>query len=243
MKQTMKLALACAAIAACSAAPAAAQDTWEYSITPYLMAPNMDGDAAIGPLDFGVSSDPSDVFSNLNWGFMGISEANNGRIGVALDVTYMNLKDKRDGILDNVGGHQGAYTGMVLARLGEHVEGYVGARVNDLGVRIQATGPGGNTTVAARGKSWVDPLVGVRATLPLGETTDLTVLADAGGFGVSSDIALQFWPTVGFRLSDNARAQVGYRLAYTDYQSGTGLSRFKYDVLTFGPTVGVKFSF
>jgi hypothetical protein len=227
-----------------SAAPAHAEEgDWEFSITPYLMAPAMDGQTAAGPLETNISTSPADIFRNLNWGAMATIEANNGRFGIAADITYMNLEAKRDGLINKVGGQQGAYTGMLLARIDPNAEVYIGARLNDLGVKLSGTGPLGNPREASRSRSWVDPLIGMRVNLPLGQTTDLTVMADIGGFGVSSDIAVQAWPTVGFRLSEGARALVGYRVIYTDYEAGSGLRRFKYDVVTHGPTVGVKLSF
>jgi hypothetical protein len=69
------------------------------------------------------------------------------------------------------------------------------------------------------------------------------MVADVGGFGIASDISVQAWPSVGFRLSDSIRMKLGYRLLYTKYESGEGMERFVYDVLTYGPTVGVKFQF
>jgi hypothetical protein len=35
----------------------------------------------------------------------------------------------------------------------------------------------------------------------------------------------------------------GYRRVYTDYETGSGPSQFKYDVLSQGPQLGVTFHF
>jgi hypothetical protein len=203
----------------------------------------MDGRSAIGPFDVRVSSSPSDIFSNLNWGIMGLVELNNGHVGIAFDGTYMNLESSRDGLVDRIGGHQGAYSITGLVRIERHAEAYAGIRVNDLGVRLSGTGPLGNPRSASRSESWVDPIVGMRVNLPFSRTTDLTVLADVGGFGIASDITVQAWPTLGFRISDSVRAKLGYRLIYTKYEVGAGVDRFVYDVLTYGPTLGVQFRF
>ena len=225
-----------------SASPPAAG--WRFTVEPYLMLPNMDGRSAIGPFDVRVSSSPSDIFSNLNWGVMGLLELNNGHVGIAFDGTYMNLESSRDGrIVDQVGGHQGAYSLTGLVRIERHAEAYAGIRVNDLGVRLSGTGPLGNPRAASRSETWVDPIVGMRINLPFSRNTDLTVLADVGGFGVASDITVQAWPALGFRISDSVRAKLGYRLIYTKYETGAGIDRFVYDVLTYGPTLGVKFQF
>jgi hypothetical protein len=241
-------ALAAPAIPALAQEPAAAAEAersggWTFTFEPYFMAPYMDGKAGIGPFDVRVSSSPSDIFSNLNWGIMGLLEVNNGRFGIAFDGTYMNLETTREGAVDRIGGHQGAYSGILLARVQKHAEAYVGFRVNDLGLRLSGTGPLGNPRSASRSESWVDPIIGMRVNLPLSRTTDLTMMADFGGFGIASDISVQAWPTLGFRISDSVRAKLGYRLVYTKYESGEGLDRFAYDVLTYGPTLGLMIRF
>ncbi|MEI8044146.1 MAG: hypothetical protein WCL11_22235, partial [Verrucomicrobiota bacterium] len=37
--------------------------------------------------------------------------------------------------------------------------------------------------------------------------------------------------------------QLGYRWIYADYETGSGQNRFKYEVLTQGPQLGVTFAF
>ncbi len=223
------------------ATPAAAEG-WTITATPYFMAPTMDGKAAVGPIDAPVSTSPSDIFSNLNWGVMGLVEVNNGQWGVNLDVTYMNLDVTDDRSHASINGHQGAYTGTILYRVHPNAELYAGARVNDIGARLDVSGPFGERS-ASRSKSWVDPVIGVRAVLPFNAKVDLTVLADFGGFGIGSDYAAQFWPSLGVRVGAKSKLMAGYRVIYADYHSGSGASRFVYDVVTFGPTVGFQIAF
>jgi hypothetical protein len=230
------------AAAAVVAVPAQAEG-WAFSLTPYFMAPLMDGKAAVGPLDINVSASPSDIFSNLNWGAMGIIEANNGKFGFAVDLTYMNLETEGPGGRATLSGHQGAYTPMVLARVDKHAEVYVGARINNINAGISGTGPLGNPRSASRTETWVDPLIGVRTNFQLSRTIDLSVMADIGGFGIASDYAVQAWPTFGFRLGNTSKAILGYRAIYVSYSNGSGPDRFVYDVLTHGPTLGVEFRF
>lgn len=237
-----RILVASAAVAAVAAVPARAEG-WEFSLTPYFMAPLMDGKAAVGPVDINVSASPSDIFSNLNWGAMGILEANNGKFGFAVDLTYMDLSAEGPGGRAEFDGHQGAYTPMVLMRVHKNAEAYVGARINNIGAGISGTGPLGNPRSANRTETWVDPLIGIRTNFQLNRTIDLTVMADVGGFGVASDYAVQAWPSLGFRLGNTSKAIVGYRAIYVSYETGSGLDRFVYDVLTHGPTVGVQFRF
>jgi hypothetical protein len=227
-----------------AAGPAMAGD-WQFVATPYFMIPTMDGKAAVGPLDVQVSTSPSDIFSHLNWGAMGQFEVTNGKWGFNLDATYMNLDATSDTRRYAVNGHQGAYTGTILYRVHPNAEVYVGARVNDIGTKLDCNfgcRPGIDISHAERSKTWVDPVIGVRAVLPFSDTVDLTAIADFGGFGVGSDVAVQFWPSLGFKAGPG-KAMLGYRIIHTKYQDGTGLNRFVYDVTTFGPTLGYQIRF
>lgn len=229
---------------AASAEPTAGSRGWTFTAEPYLMAPFMNGATGIGPVAFRGSTSPRDLFANLNWGVMGLIEASNGRFGLAFDGTYMNLEMERQGLVDRVGGHQGAYAVMGLVRIHRFAEAYAGVRVNDLGVRISAIDPRTGAPVDARkSKAWVDPLVGLRVGGPLSRTVDIAMLADVGGFGAGSDIAAQAWPTLGFRLSDSIHAKLGYRVIYMNYDTGEGPRAFGFDVMTHGPTAGLRFRF
>ena len=230
------------AAAAVAAVPAQAEG-WEFSLTPYFMAPNMDGKVAVGPADISVSASPADIFSNLNWGAMAILEANNGKFGFAVDLTYMDLGADGPGGRASFDGHQGSYTPMALMRVHKYAEAYVGARINNIGAGISGTGPLGNPRSASRTETWVDPLIGIRTNFPLSRTIDLTVMADVGGFGIASDYAVQAWPAFGFKLGNSSKAILGYRAIYVKYETGSGPDRFVYDVLTHGPTAGVQFRF
>ncbi|WP_448581388.1 hypothetical protein [Thermaurantiacus sp.] len=176
------------------------------------MAPFINGETAIGPVTFRGSTSPGDLFANLNWGVMGLLEANNGRFGILFDGNYANLEMEREGLIDRVGGHQGAYAFLLLARVHRFAEAYAGVRVTDLGVRIALTDPRtGKPVEARRSETWVDPIVGLRVRGPIARTVNLAMLADVGGFGAGSDMSVQAWPSLGIQLSRTLDAKLGYR--------------------------------
>lgn len=236
------LALGGFALASTLSAPARAGE-WQFNATPYLMLPSMNGDAQVGPLQVDVDTSPSDVFSNLNWGIMGLLEAHNGVWGVNLDLTYMNLDVTDDRARGSANGHQGAYSATALYRVAPMIDVYAGVRINSLGVRLEGFDIIGNRIEGSRSQSWVDPLVGVRAVIPISEKFEFGFLADIGGFGMGSEIAAQVWPTIGWRMGRTAKLLAGYRVIHTDYRTGEGANRFVYDITTFGPTVGVNIGF
>ena len=67
-----------------------------------------------------------------------------------------------------------------------------------------------------------------------------------GGWGSSRNS----WDLVGFgpegshdATGGTVGAQVGYRWLGTDYETGSGTSKFKYDVVAQGPQIGFTFHF
>ncbi|OYU14937.1 MAG: hypothetical protein CFE37_08670 [Alphaproteobacteria bacterium PA4] len=239
-----RLAVALAASLAL-AGPARAGD-WEFIVNPYVMAPSSNGKFGVGPFETQISTSAAAVFRNLNWGVMGGLEANNGVWGVNLDINYMNVDVTDDDVRRlSVNGHQAAYTGTLLRRVHENAWVYAGLRLSDMGVALGCNQacplPGG--TPVRRGKQWVEALAGFRADLPFNDRLAMVMTADVGGFGFGSEISVNAWPQLALRTGRNSRALLGYRLIYVKHESGEGASRFEYDALTFGPTLGVEFRF
>lgn len=215
---------------------------WQFTVAPYLLAPALDGDVTLRGRDLGVDLSRGDIFSNLNLGFMGYFEASKDRRwGVAADVIYANLDIDDDARRVEADLTQGIYSGAVLVRVGPAVELYAGGRLVSLENSAEFQGPLGLTV--RQDRTWVDPLVGGRVSVPLGGRWDLTAAADVGGFGLGSDIAVNVWPVVTYRFSPGLRAAAGYRALYIDYESGTGTGRFAYDVWMHGPLLGLVAQF
>jgi hypothetical protein len=69
------------------------------------------------------------------------------------------------------------------------------------------------------------------------------VRGDIGGFGAGSDLAWQAFPYVDWRIAKWGSLQAGYRWMGMDYESGSGATRFKYDMLIQGPQLGFTLHF
>ena len=82
-------------------APAFA-DEWEWTLTPYLWAAGIDGQAGVGPVDADISMDFGDIVDVLRGAGMLRLEASNGKHGVFGDLLYMRLKE--DNARDTIGG-------------------------------------------------------------------------------------------------------------------------------------------
>ena len=231
------------------AAPAAAAtqapvgDKWTYLIAPYFLIPTMDGTTGLGPVSVDVSASSGDIFEHLDFGFMIYTEARKGPWAFALDILYMNLG--QDGFTAlgtyNVDMKQAGYMATAYRRLGPRLEASAGLTLNHLSAGIETTGP-----VAVDNhdsKTWVDPMVGGRIELLKTPKWGLSVTGGVGGFGIGSEFAWQVYPVLAYHAESDLDIGVAYRAMGIDYKTGSGSDEFVYDMVTFGPEIGIGFHF
>ena len=83
-----------ALVTAGTPAPAVAQsapDEWNVLVAPYLMGAAMSGTTTVRGVDVDVDLSASDIFSNLQFGAMGIVVARKGVWGFGSDLIWMAL--------------------------------------------------------------------------------------------------------------------------------------------------------
>jgi hypothetical protein len=216
-------------------------DDWRFTLQPYILGPAMDGKAAVRGIDAKVDVSIGDVVDELNIGFLGYVEAAKGDWAFGVDTNYMDLDATQDDRRTSANVSQTMVQPMLFYRVSDSFELLAGGRYNAIKLSLESRFPA--LDGIARKKDWVDPIVGMRMTAPLGGSTRFSFLADVGGFGIGSDIAVQVRPMVSFGVSSSTTIDVGYQLVYMKYDSGSGTDRFLYDVLTQGPIVGATFRF
>jgi hypothetical protein len=236
-----------------AASPAAAQapapDAWRVTVAPYFMGASMNGTTTVKGQEVTVDMSASDIFSNLQFGAMGIVAARKGNWGVAGDAIWMALgaNGTAPGPLAKVSAsvdmNQGAFAFYGLRRLGAAADVMFGARVNTLQANLRVNSPLAVRSIDGS-KTWVDPIVGVQLHTPEnGKRWHAQVYTEIGGFGAGSTFTWQLFPTIGVNLSKLASLEFGYRWLDIDYESGENATLFKYDVLTQGPVLGFAFRF
>lgn len=235
-------AVALAAFLTVSTVPLAQAQAWRFTVSPYLLLPNMSGRSGVGDLVVDIDANPGDIFERLQFGAMLVAEANNGTWGVALDGIYMDLE--QDGAAGPLTGTAGATQGAIelagFRRVAPWAELLLGGRFNHLSLTLASHGPQGRS--AEDGESWVDPIVGARLRAPNTGKWILEFRGDIGGFGVGSDFAWQIHPRAGYRLSNLVELGLAYRVISMDY-AGSGSPTFVYDLRTFGPEIGLVLHF
>jgi hypothetical protein len=230
-----------AATGAAEAQAGEASAGWSWTVSPYFLAPNMTGTAGVRGLEVDVDADPGDIFDRLQFGAMMYVEARKGPWAISLDGTYMDLSQDAKELPLTVGMQQGGVAVTVYRHVTPWAEVLIKGTFNILSASLEGSGPLGIDE--SDDKSWFDPGLGVRLSVPDAGKWDLSLQGDIGGFGVGSDFAWQIYPIVGYRFSDLFELAGSYRAISMDYSSGEGSDEFIYDLTTFGPQLGLLFHF
>jgi hypothetical protein len=211
---------------------------WDVVVAPYLMGAAMDGATTLRGQAVDIDLSASDIFSNLQFGAMGLVVARKGNWGFGGDAIWMALGTTVRNT--NVDFNQGAFAFYGLRRLGRAADLTLGLRVNTLQGNFEFKPL--NTGVN-QDRTWVDPVVGVILRTPGERRVHLRLYGEVGGFGAGSDISWQVFPVVGIRLGRRVSLEVGYRWLDIHYATGQGRDEFAWDVLTQGPVGGLAFRF
>ncbi len=229
-------------------------DEWTFSVEPYILAANIQGDASIGRVTGAeVDVDFSTILEKLEMAAMIHFEAHSANgWGFALDYGFMDLSDdifgERGGIVD-ARVRQGTLEALLIRQSSNEAMGleyFAGFRWwdNDINVAFDpAILPG--TPERKVDASWVDLLVGVRWTRDLSERWQMQLRGDVGGFGIESDFTSALSASFLYRFSQRFSLDLQYKGLWVDYEEGKSgqPGYFSYDTVTHGPIVGLKIDF
>ncbi|MGC5703152.1 hypothetical protein J4P02_23405 [Pseudomonas sp. NFXW11] len=130
----------------------------------------------------------------------------------------------------------------VIDAPGFSLDALAGARVWHISNRVKVTGSlGGLSKSASYHESfgWVDPLVGLRAFLPITQKLSVQGQADIGGFGAGSNFTWSTLVSVNYAFRDSLSTSVGYKLLDVDYDHNGHV----YDTRLSGPALGMTYRF
>ena len=213
-------ALAATLAAGLVGSPAEAEDAaptvvpWDLSVTPYLWATSLDGNAGVGRTNPDVDVSFSDILKNLNGAVMVDLELRKGRFGLMSDTVYANLEDDASTAQDRLEVETtanmliqglaatyrvGTWQLAEFAQAGPlalTVDPYAGIRYTYLNIQLKgkldlpALGVDARRTTEGD-EHWVDPIVGLRTVWTLGERLSLILAGDVGGTSRNSDYSAQ----------------------------------------------------
>jgi hypothetical protein len=222
--------------AAHAAPPAPAE--WQFEFTPYLFGSSLTGTTGTSNVRAAVDMSFGDILDHLDSGFMAMFEARKGPWGFVFDGVYFKLKDEKTRSWEGPGGI-GSGTGELQATMTQQIyQLAVTYRLSDAASKLDLVGaarytqldtdlnlttatgpllPGGTRSLSAS-KSWVDPVIGIRATTPIAERWTLVSYFDIGGFGAGSDLTYQGILGLNWQASKTFTVKGGYRYFYQDYE-------------------------
>lgn len=236
------------------ATPAFAEDAWQFRLSPYAWLAGIKGNVGTIPGQPAVPIDISaaDALRDLEGGGMVMLDARRGRHGFFADFVYTNVQTDTNLLPSpiNLGLQSTSKTTMFtlayqyeLYRQDETVvDILVGARYWHIDSDLRFTG--GLGVLAGRGvsnsESWVDPGLGIKGRVPLGNTNFYFEGGlSAGGFGIGSDHFYEINANVGYQWSKSIGTAIGYRMFDVDYQN----NGYVYDVRQQGLQLGMTWSF
>ena len=220
--------------------------TWEFSVAPfYVWAVNMEGDVRVKNVAAPVELEFGDIFDGLEGLFTAHFEGWwRQKWGLLFDVSYINIGDDQatpvatlDVDMESV---MVELTAFYRFAKGPHeLEPLLGIRYTSLEIDVEGAILG-IPFKTGEDEGWVDPIIGARYKYNINEKWSIALRGDIGGFTVGSDFTWNLAGLIQFKPWKHVGLVAGYRALDVDYESGSGLSKFEYDVLMYGPIVGVN---
>jgi hypothetical protein len=221
------------------ATPLASAQEWDWSVTPYLWASGIEGDAGVGPIQGDLSVSFGDIVDVLSGAALLHVEAKTETQGYFGDLVYLSVKP--DPKTTSTGGSTQAELDTTIVELGylrqtSRIGLEFGIRYWDFDLEIDPT-----TLPTVQGESdWVDGFVGIRTVREINDKWTFTTRANvgAGGTDFTYGIGLVF----GRKLESGSQFVVGLKLLDIDYDDTTANGRpFSLDTMFVGGTIGYSF--
>ena len=213
---------------------------WEFKLAPlYIWFAGIEGDAGLGPVSAPVNITFSDVLENLSGIFTLHFEARKSKWNIFADGMHLEISPSATlpngapvniTVKNNIVEIGGTYRVRDEA---PSVELLVGARYTHLNVS------GSPVPLSDITEEWWDGFGGVRLAHEFGDKKDWTISgrADVGAGG--SDLTWSAIALVGWQFNKWGSLNAGYKWLAYDYETGSGLSRFSWDVTYEGPIAGL----
>lgn len=235
--------------AALSCAPAIADNSWDFEITPYLWAVGQSGETGNSLITSEFDASFSDIFNNLDMAFLLDFEAQNDTWGIKADTVYMNVAAEGVVAFTSIGPGVDAeldiketvFSGTVFFKPIEALQLHAGARYVDLDNRLdlEGRGPLSLDNKVSLGDSWTEAIVGAKYTLALTEKLNLVGYGDLGGWSGKSDGMYQLAASLEYQMTDLLNIKGGYRVLDVDYDTRD----FVFNAKTEGFVIGLGFNF
>lgn len=221
-------------------------DSWKFTVTPYVWMTGIKGDLTVAdqevPVDLNFAND---LLSNLKMAAMVHAEAKKNKLAIMLDIFYAklgsdghvtgpmnNIRNVRvrlkETMIEGGLGYTFAQTG------GFSADALAGVRFFDTNTNVKID----DVEIASTDFNFFDPYIGMRF---LNDWTKwaLRGRADIGGFGLGSEFSYKINGLISYKFTESLVASIGYQIYQPDYQEDL----FKYNLANQGFLLGFTFGF
>jgi len=227
------------------------EDAWQHSVNSTFWLISVYGDATVRGQSLHVDKDLSDAWdklSDLDIAIVLRYEFSNGHIGGFADVNFLRFEYKRDTsrgpvqlqpstLVAELGGMYTVWDSPLEQGM-QDVTAYAGARHSRLDVTLEAEGA---DIERSADRSWTDGFVGARYRRDLLHWLRISLKGDVGAGG--SDFTWSAAAALELRTTKLTTLSVGWRALYRDYSTGSGASKFVYDIRQSGPFLFTRITF
>jgi hypothetical protein len=215
------------------AAPLASAQEWDWSLTPYVWATSIQGDARVGPVTANLDADFGDILDVMDGAALVHVEAQKGDKGYFGDLVYLATE------MDH--GTTRAELDTTIIELGyllrsSRIGLEFGIRYWDFDLEIDPA----NIATQQGESDWVDGFVGFRSVRELSDKWNLTTRVNIGAGG--TDFSYGVGVIFGREMTSGSQFVAGLKLLDVDYDDTNANGRlFALDTMFVGATIGYMF--
>jgi hypothetical protein len=224
-----------------------AKSEWTFQFAPYYWSASISGNLAVEGHDVDVEGGGDGFFgAPALSGYLGHFEAHHGPWSFVIAPIFIQADMKGSegsAVSADLTISAQLHEAFVAREFATGWEWMIGARYQEIDTSIDLSSGGSSLGSLDSSHSWIDPIVGLRYHTDLGRDWWLHARADAGGFGVGSDLALNASLMASYQVSPLFGVNLGYRALTVDFQEGGGNDHLSYDLSMYGPIIGISFSF
>jgi hypothetical protein len=211
-------------------------DKWHVATSPYLWFAGMNGSIGFDSYSVKINQSFTDIFSNLKFGVMDLTEVNRGPVSLLTDVMYIRLGNESavpiQGLPSAINVNATLNTFTLTQYLGYRLlgrkRGFIqmlsGVRYYHDGASINASYPNIGSVSHSVSDNWADYVEGARFDFHATQRMNLFFLGDVGTGG--SVFTYQYAGGAGYTWGKSMKwtTSLGYRRLYFHRQTGNGVN-------------------
>lgn len=217
---------------------------WNFMIAPYAWVTWTNGNVIINNLTSDINLTPEDIKNVLDSALMFHAEANKNKWTWMIDLVYFKLSANLSSNIftfEQTNVDLGGFYQLMIKRLHQcHLMGeiYAGGRYWHMKTELSSL-----SNLVNRTQEWLDPIIGFRLIYCIRDKWQLVGYGDIGGFGWVSHFTWQLRATAIYKFNPYIGLGAGFRALKVNYSTSDHNTKFKYDAVSYGPLIGIVFTF